>query len=128
MRLLLDSHTFLWFCEGNNSLSETARKAIEDPDNDKLISDATAWEVAIKSALGKLTLSVPYDELFPGAIATNGFRRLLADYRHFRELLVLPVHHRDPFDRLLIAQARVDNLTLVSCDPNLPAYGISMLW
>jgi PIN domain nuclease of toxin-antitoxin system len=128
MRLLLDSHAFLWFCEGSASLSAKARAAIEDPANEKFVSHATAWEVAIKASLGKLMLGVPFDELFPGALVSNGFLTLLPDFRHYRELLTLPFHHRDPFDRLLIAQARVEGLTLVSCDPHFPAYGVPVLW
>ena len=92
------------------------------------MSHVTAWEVAIKVSLSKLKLTVPYDELFPGALLTNGFLTLPLDFRHFRELLTLPFHHCDPFDRLLIAQARAEGLTLVSCDPNFPACGVPLLW
>ena len=128
MRLLLDSHALLWFCEGNAALSATARTAIEDLGNDKFVSHATAWEVAIKASLGKLKLAVRYNELFPGALVTNGFLALSLDFRHFDELRSLPFHHRDPFDRLLIAQARVEGLTLVSCDSNFQPYGVPLLW
>ncbi len=128
MRLLLDSHALLWFREGNAALSAPARAAIEDLGNEKYVSYVTAWEVAIKASLGKLRLAVSYDDLFPGALLTNGFLALPADFRHYRELLTLPFHHRDPFDRLLIAQARVEGLTLVSCDPDFPAYGVPVLW
>ena len=128
MRLLLDSHTLLWFCEGNAALSGPARAAIEDLSNEKYVSHVTAWEVAIKASLRKVTLAVSYDELFPGALLTNGFLSLPAEFRHYRELLTLPFHHRDPFDRLLVAQARVEELTLVSRDPHFPAYGVPVLW
>jgi PIN domain nuclease of toxin-antitoxin system len=128
MRLLLDSHALLWFCEGSASLSAPARAAIESLENEKHVSHATAWEVAIKARLGKLKLAVPYDELFPGALVANGFRPLPADFRHFHELLTLPLHHRDPFDRLLIAQAQVEGMTLVSCDPHFQPYGTPVLW
>jgi PIN domain nuclease of toxin-antitoxin system len=128
MRLLLDSHAFLWFCDGNTALSGTARAAIEDSNNEKWVSHATAWEVAIKTSLGKLHLSVPYEELFPGALKTNGFGALPQDFRHYRELLNLPRHHGDPFDRLIIAQAIVEGLTVVSCDPHFSSYGVPLLW
>lgn len=128
MRLLLDSHAFLWFCEGNAALSPVARGAIEDADNEKWVSHATAWEVAIKASLGKLRLLVPYDQLFPGAVQANGFCVLAPDFRHYRELLNLPRHHGDPFDRLLVGQAKTEGLTLVSCDPHFRAYGIPLLW
>ena len=122
MKLLLDSHALLWFCEGNAALSAPARAAIEDLGNEKYVSHITAWEVAIKASLGKLELAVPFEELFPGALLINGFLALPPDFRHYRELLTLP------FDRLLIAQARVEGLTLVSCDPHFPAYGVPLLW
>jgi PIN domain nuclease of toxin-antitoxin system len=128
MNLLLDSHAFLWFCEGSSSLSATARAGIENPANTIYLSQATAWEVAIKTSLGKLRLSVPYEDLFPGKVISNGFRMLPSDFRHYGMLLTLPHHHRDPFDRLLIAQALCGNLTLVSGDARFPAYGVSLLW
>ena len=128
MRLLLDSHAFLWFCEGNAALSGAARAAIEDSANEKWVSHATAWEVAIKTSLAKLTLRVPYEDLFPGAVQGNGFHWLPSDWRHYRELLGLPRHHGDPFDRLLIAQALVEGLTLVSRDSQFRPYGIALLW
>ena len=128
MRLLLDSHTLLWFCEGNAGLSSSARAAIEAPGNKKYVSHATAWEIAIKASLGKLTLSIPYEDLFPGALLANGFLPLPQDFRHYRELLTLPFHHRDPFDRLIIAQARVERLTLVSKDPHFTPYDVPLLW
>src|SRR4051812_43558144 len=124
MRLLLDTHALLWFCEGNAALSAAARSAIEAPENDRYVSHATAWEVAIKSSLGKLQLQVPYDALFPGVLSANGFELLPADLRHYRELLNLPFHHRDPFDRLLIAQARCESMTLITADEGLAVYGV----
>ena len=128
MRLLLDSHAFLWFCEGNTALSGTARAAIENPDNEKCVSHATAWEVAIKTSLGKLRLLLPYEQVFPGALQVNGFTVLAPDFRHYGRLLTLPRHHGDPFDRLIIAQALIEGLTVVSCDPHFPAYGVALLW
>ncbi len=87
-----------------------------------------AWEVAIKLRLGKLTLKVPYEELFPGAVLANGFQVLAPDFQHYRTLLQLSEHHRDPFDRLLIAQALTENLTLITRDPQFAAYGVSIVW
>lgn len=128
MKLLLDSHTFLWFCDGNAFLSKQARVAIEDARNEKYVSHATAWEVAIKIRLGKLKLAAPFEDLFPGALLTNGFVALMPDFRHYQELLTLPFHHRDPFDRLLVAQARIEGLTLVSCDKQFASYAVPLLW
>lgn len=105
MRLLLDSHAFLWFCEGNSALSQAALEAIEDVRNEKWVSHATAWELAIKVSLKKLRLTMPFEELFPGTVLESGFYLLAPDCRHYQELLLLPWHHRDPFDRLLIAKA-----------------------
>lgn len=128
MRLLLDSHALLWFLEGNSALSPGARSAIEDPLNSKHVSHATAWELAIKCSLGKLELSVSYEELFPVAIEANGFEMLQLDFEHYRELMRLPFHHRDPFDRLMIAQAKAEEMTLVSCDPSFAAYEVATIW
>jgi PIN domain nuclease of toxin-antitoxin system len=128
MRLLLDSHAFLWFCAGDSNLSKTARTAIENSNNQKFIGHGTAWEIAIKLTLGKLKLNVPYEDLFPGALDTNGFTMLDADVRHYRELILLPMLHRDPFDRLLVAQAKVEQMSLVSRDLSLAAYGIPIIW
>jgi len=128
MRLLLDSHAFLWFCEGDATLSPVAKSAIEDPANEKYVSHATAWEIAIKAGLGKLELLLPYEELFPGTITSNGFHSLALEYRHFHELFILPSNHRDPFDRMLIAQARIDDLTVISRDAHFHSYGIKVLW
>lgn len=128
MTLLLDTHALLWFCEGNAALSQRARAALSDEENECWVSHATAWEVAIKGGLGKLALDVPYEDLFPGVIAANGWQMLAPDVRHYRGLLSLPVLHRDPFDRLLIAQAQLEGMTLVSCDPHFPPYGVPLLW
>lgn len=128
MRLLLDSHAFLWFLEGSALLGARARTAIEDASNLKYVSHATAWEIAIKSSLGKLSLSIPYEGLFPAAVEANGFNILQPDFAHYRELLRLPFHHRDPFDRLLIAQARTEEMTVVTCDPHFPSYGVPVIW
>ncbi|HEY8669020.1 MAG TPA: type II toxin-antitoxin system VapC family toxin [Tepidisphaeraceae bacterium] len=128
MRLLLDTHALLWFAQGSPSLSRAARAVIEDDSNQRYVSHASAWEVAIKLSLGKLTLQVAYEDLFPGVVLANGFLLLAPDLGHYRELLHLPFHHRDPFDRLLIAQARSEGLTLVSGDGNMAAYGVPLLW
>jgi PIN domain nuclease of toxin-antitoxin system len=83
MRLLIDSHAFLWFCEGSNSLSATARTAIENPANEIFLSHAAAWEIAIKVSIGKLQLQAPYEALIPGALDSNGFKLLLPAPSHF---------------------------------------------
>jgi PIN domain nuclease of toxin-antitoxin system len=124
----LDSHALPWFWEGNAALSPVARAAIEDLGNEKLMSHVTAWEVAIKVSLGKLILTLPYNDLFPGMLRAHGFGEVPTRLEHFRELLNVLFHHQDPFDRLLIAQARVEGLTLVSRDSRFREYGVPLLW
>ena len=128
MRLLLDTHALLWFCAGDESLSAKARAALEDDSNERFVSHASAWEVAIKLGLGKLTLDVPYAEIFNDVMSANGFVFLAPSIRHYLALLELPLHHRDPFDRLLIAQAKTEDLILVSNDAHLMAYDVTLHW
>ncbi|MEI6178767.1 MAG: type II toxin-antitoxin system VapC family toxin [Verrucomicrobiota bacterium] len=128
MRLLIDTHSLLWFCEGNSALSATARAAIEDPMNERYVSHATAWEVAIKLNLGKLALQADYEDIFPGVLDANGFVLLPPTVIHYQALIPLPRHHGDPFDRLIIAQAQVEGLTIVTCDIAFPAYDVPLLW
>lgn len=128
MRLLLDTHALIWFCEGNPELSQTARAAIASPANECLVSHATAWEMAIKLNLGKLELQLDYDQIFPGVLDANDFLLLPPALAHYRAVISLPPHHGDPFDRLIIAQALVEGLTIVSRDPHFPAYGVPLLW
>lgn len=128
MRLLIDTHALLWFCEGNPALSDKARAAMEDEANERYISHATPWEVAIKVSLGKLQLQADYATLFPGVLDANGFQLLTPAVAHYRTLIPLPRHHGDPFDRLIIAQAKVEDLTIISCDPNFAKYAVLLLW
>ena len=128
MKLLLDTHALLWFLEGNPRLSEPARSAIEAPGNERLFSTAGAWEIAIKVSLGKLTLHVPYEQLVPGQLLANDVALLPIRPEHLSGVLTLPFHHRDPFDRMLIAQALAEEAVLVSADLMLDAYGVQRLW
>lgn len=128
MRLLLDSHAFLWFCNGDAALSVAARSEIEKMENEKFVSGASAWEIAIKLSLGKLKLQGPYESLFPGAIISNGFAILQPDLDDYLEVTRLPFHHRDPFDRLMIAQCRTKGMTMVSCDHEFAPYGVPIIW
>lgn len=128
MRLLLDTHALLWFLKDDGNLSPAARTVIEGPSHLSCVSHATAWEVAIKVSLGKLRLPLPYEDLFPRGLEARGFRLLAINPRHFHALLRLPRHHGDPFDRLLIAQAQVEGLTLVTRDGQFAPYGVPLLW
>jgi PIN domain nuclease of toxin-antitoxin system len=128
VNLLLDTHTLLWFALGDAQLSATARQLIEDPANTKFVSPASYWEIAIKISIGKYVLHQPYEIFFDRAIRQNGFLVLPIEVRHTAALTNLPHHHRDPFDRLLVAQAMVEGLSLVSIDAALDAYPIQRLW
>lgn len=128
MNVLLDTHTILWFALGDAKLSKAGRSAIEDPANDKFISPASYWEIAIKMSLGKYSLSAPHDVFFQTTITNNGYQILAIEPRHTAALIPLPFHHRDPFDRLLIAQAIVEDMPIVSSDTILDAYPIRRMW
>ena len=128
MRLLLDTHAWLWFVLGDQSLSPTARALIEDLANEKLISPASYWEVAIKISIGKYALQQPYEQFIRRAIDGQGFVILPVLPSHTEAVCSLPFHHRDPFDRLLVAQALTERISLVSADVVLDAYGVQRLW
>ncbi len=128
MKLLLDTHSFLWFIMGSPKLGEKARALIEDAGNEKLLSVGSLWEIAIKISLGKLKIAEPFDVLIPRQIETNGIQVLEIDIPHLAALLTLPFHHRDPFDRLLAAQCSAEKLPIVSIDPLFDAYAIQRFW
>lgn len=128
MKLLLDTHTLLWFIAGSASLSAAARRAIEDAANEKFVSIVSIWETAIKVSIGKMSLSASFDVLFPHQLKINGFELLSVKIEHTSVVTSLPFRHRDPFDRLLIAQAIEEKMTLVSADEIFDDYGINRLW
>lgn len=114
MKLLLDTHTFLWFIMGDPKLSEKARALIEDTRNERLLSTASLWEMAIKHSLGKLSLGQPFEVLIPQQLERNSIEILPITVAHLAVVVTLPFHHRDPFERLLIAQAAVERLSILS--------------
>ncbi len=122
MRLLLDTHVLLWWLAGR-SLAEDVEDAITDSETDVAVSAATAWEISIKKALGKL--SVPDD--LAEQLDRNGMTHLPITVRHAMAAGALPRHHDDPFDRMLVAQAQIEGWTLVSRDSRLSAYDVSLL-
>jgi len=128
VRLLLDTHTFLWFLVEDPALSITANALLIDPTNDIEVSPATYWEIAIKISLGKYALPEPYDVFIGREIATNDFRILPIEPKHTAVLTTLPFHHHDPFDRLLIAQAMVEAIPILSVDTAFDAYPVTRLW
>ena len=121
MRVLLDTHALFWFIDGNAKLSGTAASLIGDPANEILFSPATYWEMAIKISLGKWQLNQPYADFIDVALVQYGFQILGIHPAHTAELLSLPFHHRDPFDRLLIAQAISEGIEIVSADAQFDA-------
>jgi len=128
MRLLLDTHTFLWFTLDDPLLSATARDLIANPDNEIEISPASYWEIAIKIGIGKYILSEPLEDFMEREVATNQFGILHIEPRHVAPLTSLPFHHRDPFDRLIIAQAMVEQIPVVSADATFDDYPVNRLW
>lgn len=128
MKLLLDTHAFLWFITGNSKLSRTARLLIDDLANDKFVSIVSLWEIAIKFGLGRLDLSDKFEVLFPNQLIINGFEQLPIENEHLYEFIKLPHHHSDPFDRLLIAQTIAEKMSVVSVDTAFDDYSVTRLW
>jgi PIN domain nuclease of toxin-antitoxin system len=128
VKLLLDTHTLLWFLADDPSLSATAKALIEDPANHKLVSIASCWEIPIKVGLKKLDLGEPATMFLPRELATNGFDLLEIELILATSVESLPLHHKDPFDRLLVAQSMIEKLPVVSVDAQLDTYGITRLW
>lgn len=126
--LLLDSHAMLWFFWDAPRLTPRAKSLIEDGANRKLVSIASCWEIAIKAGLGKLDLGEPSTSFLPREIARNNFELLPISLTHATMVEGLVLHHRDPFDRLLVAQAIVEGLPMVSGDAVFDQYGVSRLW
>lgn len=128
MRLLLDTHTFLWAVNDSPRLSQRAREEIENPGNELLLSIASLWEAAVKLSLGKLRLEIPFLELATQKTAAHGVAVLPITPEHLDKVSNLPLHHRDPFDRLLAAQCLSEDLSILSADGALDAYGVRRFW
>ena len=128
MKYLLDTHTLLWFLQGDKKLSDKARRLIDSPRNEKFLSIVSLWEIAIKGSLGKLVLDKPFERLFPEQLYFNHIEVLDITVDSLIKLTTLPFHHRDPFDRLIIAQAFVEKLPIIGTDTVFDAYGINREW
>jgi len=128
MRLLIDAHALIWYVDQDYLLSPNARAAITDPTNDLFLSAGTIWEIAIKVGLGKLTLSQPYRQWINKAMADLSLVVLPITIDHAEIQAGLPHHHRDPFDRLLVAQSQVESMPVVSADAQFDSYGITRVW
>ncbi len=128
MRGLIDTNTFLWFISGDSRLSHTAKTLISEIDNEILLSIASLWEIAIKMSIGKLELSMSYEDLLSAQIEDNEIKLLPIEKNHLKELVRLPFYHRDPFDRLIISQGIAENLPILTCDRLFNDYPIDKLW
>lgn len=131
MRVLLDTHAFLWFILADSQLSGAAKGIIENPGNDVAVSPASYWEIAIKIQLGKYALQEPFRQFFDKHVATNNFSIIPVEPRHAEPLTTLPTsppYHKDPFDRLIIAQAMVEGIPVVSADRAFDAYPVTVHW
>jgi PIN domain nuclease of toxin-antitoxin system len=123
MRFLLDTHILLWFLEGNKLLAKSCRQIIANPQNDVFVSVASLWEMAIKISLGKLTLVQPLADVIK-QIVVEDIIILPILPEHILQILTLPFHHRDPFDRIIIAQSQIENLPVVTDDREFGAYTV----
>ncbi len=125
MNYLLDTHTFLWWVDDSRQLSDISREIIHNGSNRIFLSLASQWEIGIKASIGRLEF--PMDQL-EDTVEQNGFELLAMTTRHIIKSTGLPMHHRDPFDRMLIAQARLESLTLISRDAVFPDYDVALAW
>ncbi|HEY9655195.1 MAG TPA: type II toxin-antitoxin system VapC family toxin [Crinalium sp.] len=128
MKLLLDTHTFIWLDSNPSRLSERVRSLLQDPNNTLLLSIVSIWEIQIKTQIGKLQLSIPLAELIESQRQANMIEILPISLSHVLALNHLPPHHKDPFDRLLIAQANLESATFVSQDEILSSYSVQLIW
>ena len=128
MMYLLDTHTFLWFINDDLSLSALARGLIEDPENIIYLSIASVWKMAIKVSLGKLDLPSPFTNFINEQMRENNFTLLQITPEHARIVAIMPFHHRDPFDRLIIAQSQSESLPLIGIDAVFDSYSIKRVW
>jgi PIN domain nuclease of toxin-antitoxin system len=128
VNLLLDTHTFLWFVNGNKQISDKVKKLIESEDNQSFISIASLWEMSIKYNLGKLKFDEPFDTFIEREITNSEINILHINLEHLKITATLPLYHRDPFDRLIIAQAIIENINLLSKDSAFDAYSVKRIW
>jgi len=128
MKALLDTHAFLWWISDDPRLSSRASAIIKDGNNKLFLSAASGWEIAVKVRLGRLTLPEPLETFVPEQMALNAIEGLPIQMSHALHVYTLPDHHRDPFDRMLIAQAQLENLPILSADPQISLYAVETVW
>ena len=127
MKVLLDTSILLWWVTGAERLSDRARWVIEDAGNEVFVSVASAWEIAIKAERGRLTLPLPAERYVPDLLGRFGFKPLDIALTHALRAGALPMHHRDPFDRLLVAQAQLEEMPVVTADPAIGRYDVDVI-
>lgn len=127
MKLLLDTHVFIWSDDAPERLPAAWLAALQDPANELVLSAASVWEMQVKTQIGKMTLSLPLRDLLEEYQRANSLRIIPIEVAHVLALNNLPLHHKDPFDRLIIAQAIVEDMTIVSADTKFPAYSVRLL-
>jgi len=128
VKLLLDTHTFLWFIEGNPNLSDAARNLIEEQENQRFLSVGSLWEMSIKASINKLELGITFTELVKRQVYGNAIELLEIQPEHLDELAKLPFYHKDPFDRLIIAQSLAEDIPVITRDSAFESYPITVLW
>jgi len=128
MRALLDTHTFLWLITDDPRLSPRVRKIMSDGGNELFLSAASGWEMAIKAKLGRLQLPGDLERFISEQLALNAIESLPVEMSHALNVYKLPDHHRDPFDRMLIAQARLENLPILTADSQISRYPVKVIW
>ncbi|WP_242034280.1 type II toxin-antitoxin system VapC family toxin [Richelia sinica] len=124
----MDTHTFIWYVTDDSQISNQVLEVINDENNQIFLSIASVWEMGIKHGLGKLSFNVPFETFIRQQMSINDFTLLDIKISHINTVAQLPLHHRDPFDRILIAQAIVENIPIISGDSKFDAYPIQRLW
>ncbi len=127
MKLLIDSHVWIWWMADLEALSKETRNILEDPRNEIFVSTASSWEIAIKYSIGKIILPSSPEEFFLHGLAKCGFSTLKIDNLHALRVASLPLHHNDPFDRMLIAQAQVEKLPIITSDKKFSMYEVQLI-
>jgi len=128
MRYLLDTHTFIWFVTDSSRLSIEVKKLIEEDYNEKIFSVVSIWEMAIKHSVGRLSFDIPFPQFIEREMRLNSMELMQIKVTHINIISSLPLHHRDPFDRLLIAQALFENMPILSVDTAFDAYAVQRIW
>lgn len=128
MKILLDTHTFMWYITDSPQLSKNAKQLIENENTEKLLSLASVWEMGIKHSIGKLNFVQPFMEFIKEQLLITNIGLLGIDFEHIEVITTLPLHHRDPFDRIIIAQAILEGIPVIGADVMFDAYGITRFW